>query len=190
MFLKVGGLKYWLHCRCSETFKVCHSQKRSCRSERLTDPTRLVYYCLVSVHTVCACLCTQWKTKQRHSLLSTPPSQGWPSAAPLKSTDVWIQCFSASPQCSVSRPTCHCQPLASGASRLGLQAHQHLPGVPEATRRLAVPGRAAPVVGLNGGGLCPEEKDEEGAEGSALFRAYGLPKLSRSLLITSEWSPS
>lgn len=72
--------------------------------------------------------------------------------------------LSAPAQCSVSRPTCHCQWVTSRASRLGLQAHQHLPGVPEATCRLSVPGQARAVVGSNGGGLCPEEKAEEGAE--------------------------
>lgn len=47
-------------------------------------------------------------------------------------------CSSAPPRCSVSKPTCHCQQAARRASRLGHQAHQHLPrgsrGCPKASR--------------------------------------------------------
>lgn len=78
------------------------------------------------------------------------------------------------PHCSVSKPACHCQQATRGPSRQGHQAHQRLPGDHEVTRRLAVPGRPGPVVGLNGGELCPEEKDWWRSRSSALIRAYGL----------------
>ncbi len=87
-------------------------------------------------------------------------------------------------RCSVSRPTCHCQQATLRAARLGHRTHQHLPGGPEATRRLAVPGQPGPVVGLNGGGPCPEEKDRWGSRSSALIRAYGLPSYPGAC-----WSP-
>lgn len=87
---------------------------------------------LCSVHMNLFCTCRQ--TKKRFPLLSTVPSQDWPSAALHKSTDVWLHCFtvliSAPPECSVSRPTCHCQQATSRASRLENQAHQHPPGGP------------------------------------------------------------
>lgn len=40
----------------------------------------------------------------------------------------------------------------------GHRAHQHLPGDPEVTRRVAVPGQAGPAVGVNVGGFYPKEK--------------------------------
>lgn len=70
------------------------------------------------------------------------------------------------------------------ASWLGHQPHQHLPGHSEVTRRLAMLDQVRPVVGLNGGGLCPKEKDWWRSRSSALIRAYGLPNYPGAC-----WSP-
>ncbi|KAA8596064.1 hypothetical protein FQN60_011355 [Etheostoma spectabile] len=43
------------------------------------------------------------------------------------------------------KPTCHCQQAVRKASSLGHQAHQHFPGGPEVTRRVAVPGEHRPI---------------------------------------------
>lgn len=98
-------------------------------------------------------------------------------------------CFPAPPRCSVSKPTCHCQQAARRASRLGHQAHQHLPrgfrGCLQASR--AGSGRSSRGVEWRwtvsrGKTLTKEQK---------LGPDYSIwsPQLSWSLLVTSEWDP-
>lgn len=117
-----------------------------------------------------------------------PPVLGLTLCCHMPSTDVWLHCFtmllSAPPQCSVSKPTCHCHQATRRASRLGHRAHQHLPGGPKVTRGLAMPGQARPLAGLNGGGLCLEERGWWWSRISTLIRAYGLTRYPGAC-----WSP-
>lgn len=80
-----------------------------------------------------------WRKRKNNDVLvsyrpvgNQPPcSKASAIEKPLSVNHYWLHCFtvllSAPPQCSVSRPTCHCQQAASRASRLGNQAHQHPP---------------------------------------------------------------
>lgn len=94
---------------------------------------------------------------QMSGYVASPYSSQLPLSAP-----------SASPHVTVSMPL-------AGHPCLDSKPINTSPRAPEATRKLAVPGHGGPVVELNGGGLHPEEKDEEGAEALPCFEHMVSP---------------
>lgn len=84
---------------------------------------------------------------------------------------------SASPHVTVSRPL-------AGHPGWDTKPINTSPGASEVAHKLAVPGQDGPVVGLNEGGLCPEEKPRRRSRSSALITAYGLPSYPGAC-----WSP-
>lgn len=137
----------WKHSR-SATLR---NWRVDCRSEWLTDCTQLLHYVLMlrpfaPVFT----LANRQNAGIHYSLrLRFVVDPLLPHTSPQMSgyiASLWS--LQLLPWCFVSKRTCHCQQAAHRASRPGHQAHQHFPGGPEVTRRLAVPGQAGPVVGL------------------------------------------
>lgn len=143
-------------------------ERVSCRSEWLTDCIQLLHYVLMLCQYAPVFALTYKKSRGIHYppplCLGIDPLL--PHTSPQMSGYIasHTMLLSAPLQCSVSRPACHCQQAARRASKLGLQAYQHLPGGPEITHRHSRARSGWASCGVERRWIVLRRKTDEGAE--------------------------